>query len=120
MTGLRSGLVFEYDIAERNELASESPEIHHLAGHVQGMNDTREPTQDCQTDVDQEISTASSLQENTQWRQDDRKDDLADIPMVPTALAYPRHYALVIQIIGIASYPKTAPARQGPGMRATG
>jgi hypothetical protein len=43
------------------------------------VNDTGNPTQDGQTDVDQKISTASSLKENTQRRQDDRKQDLADV-----------------------------------------
>ncbi|PWY64576.1 hypothetical protein BO83DRAFT_402315 [Aspergillus eucalypticola CBS 122712] len=100
MAGLRSVLVFEYNIAERKELVSESPESHHLANHVQGMNDTRKPTQDCQTDVDQEISTTSSLKEDTQRGQDDRKNDLADIPMIPR------------------TYPKTAPACQDQVMRA--
>ena len=53
------------------------------------MNDTRKPTQDCQTDVDQEVSAASSLEKDTQWRQDDRKDDLADVPIFPTMLVNP-------------------------------
>lgn len=43
------------------------------------MNDTGNPTQDGQTDVDQKISTTSSLKENTQRRQDDRKQDLANV-----------------------------------------
>jgi hypothetical protein len=43
------------------------------------VNDTGNPTQDGQTDVDQKISTTSSLKENTQRRQDDRKQDLANV-----------------------------------------
>jgi hypothetical protein len=43
------------------------------------VDNTRNPTQDGQTDVDQEISTTSALQEDTQRRQDDGEDDLADI-----------------------------------------
>lgn len=46
---------------------------------VEGVNDTGNPTQDGQTDVDQKISTTSSLKENTQRRQDDRKQDLANV-----------------------------------------
>lgn len=46
---------------------------------VQSVNDTRDPTQDGQTDIDEEISTASPLKENTQGREDDREEDLADI-----------------------------------------
>ena len=47
--------------------------------HIQGVNDTGQPTQDGQTDVDQQVTTTSALQEDTQRRQDDGKDDLADI-----------------------------------------
>jgi len=43
------------------------------------VDNTGNPTQDGQTDVDQEVSTASVLQEDTQRRQDDGEDDLADI-----------------------------------------
>lgn len=48
-------------------------------GHIQGVDDTGQPTKDGQTDVDQEISTTSALQEDTQRRQDDGEDDLADV-----------------------------------------
>ena len=47
--------------------------------HIQGVNDTGQPTQDGQTDVDQQVTTTSALQEDTQRRQDDGKDDLADV-----------------------------------------
>jgi hypothetical protein len=47
--------------------------------HVQSVNDTRDPTQNGQTDVDEEVSTASSFKEDTQGREDDRKEDLADV-----------------------------------------
>lgn len=43
------------------------------------MDDTRDPSENGQTDVDQEVSTTSALQENTQRRQDDGEDDLADV-----------------------------------------
>lgn len=43
------------------------------------MDDTRDPTQDGQTDVDQEVRAASFLQEDTQRGQDDGEDDLADV-----------------------------------------
>lgn len=43
------------------------------------MDDTRNVTQNGQTDVDQQVSTASSLQKNTDRRQDDREDDLANV-----------------------------------------
>lgn len=43
------------------------------------MDDTGNPTQNGQTDVDQQVSTASALQEDTQRRQDDGEEDLADI-----------------------------------------
>jgi len=47
--------------------------------HVQGVDDTGNPTQNGQTDVDEEVSTTSALQEDTQRRQDDGEDDLADV-----------------------------------------
>lgn len=47
--------------------------------NVQRVNDTRNVTQDGQQDVDEEISIASSLEEDTERREDDGKDDLADI-----------------------------------------
>lgn len=47
--------------------------------HVHRVDNTGNPTQDGQTDVDQEVSAASALQEDTQRRQDDGEDDLADI-----------------------------------------
>lgn len=43
------------------------------------MDDTGDVAQDGQTDIDQEISTTSSLEEDTDWRKDDGKDDLADV-----------------------------------------
>lgn len=43
------------------------------------MDDTGQPTQDGQTNVDQEISTTSALQEDTQRRQDDGEDNLANV-----------------------------------------
>lgn len=43
------------------------------------MDDARNETQDGQQDVDQQVSTASSLQENTEWWQEDGEDDFADI-----------------------------------------
>jgi hypothetical protein len=43
------------------------------------VDDTRDPSQDGQTYVDQEVRTTSALQEDTQRRQDDGEDDLADV-----------------------------------------
>lgn len=43
------------------------------------MDDTRDVTQNGKTNVDEQISAASSLQEDTQRREDDGKDDLADV-----------------------------------------
>ena len=52
--------------------------------HVQGVDNTGNPTKDGQADVDQQVSTTSALQEDTQRRQDDGEDDLADITGVPS------------------------------------
>jgi len=43
------------------------------------MNDTRNVTQDGQEDVDEEVGVASALEEDTQRRQDDGEEDLADV-----------------------------------------
>lgn len=53
--------------------------VEHGEDHEHGVDDTRDPTQDGQTDVDQEIRTTSALQEDTQRRQDDGEDNLADV-----------------------------------------
>lgn len=46
---------------------------------VQSVDDTGNVTQDTQQDVDAQVSTASSLQEDTDGRQDDGKNDLEDV-----------------------------------------
>lgn len=43
------------------------------------MNDTRNVTQDGQTDVDQEISSATPLEEDTNGWEDDGTNDLAKV-----------------------------------------
>jgi hypothetical protein len=47
--------------------------------YVQRMNDTREITQDSEYNVDAEVSAATTLEEDSQRRQDDGEDDLADV-----------------------------------------
>lgn len=42
-----------------------------LEYNVKGVDDTREPTKTCQQDVDKKVNVASSLKENSQWREDD-------------------------------------------------
>ena len=43
------------------------------------MDDTRYITQDCQEDVDTEITTDPTLKENTDRREKDGKDDFDDV-----------------------------------------
>jgi hypothetical protein len=43
------------------------------------VNDTRNITKNCQQDVDEEISTTSSLKEDTERWENDSKNDLANI-----------------------------------------
>jgi len=43
------------------------------------MDDTGNVTQNRQTDVDKQVSTTSALQEDTERRKDNGKDNLADI-----------------------------------------
>lgn len=48
-------------------------------GYVQSMNDAGNVTEDGEQDVDQKITTAATLEEDTQRWEEDGKDDLADI-----------------------------------------
>lgn len=48
------------------------------------MYDTGDITQDGEQDVDEEISIASALKENTKRREDNGEDDFADISVVET------------------------------------
>ncbi|RDW82187.1 hypothetical protein BP6252_03299 [Coleophoma cylindrospora] len=50
-----------------------------IAINVQGVDDSRNVTQDGQQNVDQEISSASALEEDTKRWEDDGKNDLANI-----------------------------------------
>jgi hypothetical protein len=47
--------------------------------NVQRVDDARNVTQDREQDVDEEIGIATSLKEDTERREDDGKDDLADV-----------------------------------------
>lgn len=50
-----------------------------LEGDAQSVDDTRNVTQDGQANVNEQVGTTSPLQEDTQWREDESKDDLADV-----------------------------------------
>lgn len=47
--------------------------------YVQGVDDTWDITKDGQQDVDEEISSAATLKEDTERWEDDGENDLADI-----------------------------------------
>ncbi len=47
--------------------------------NLQSMDDTRNVTEDGEQDVDEEISVASSLKEDTQRREHDGNNDFADV-----------------------------------------
>lgn len=47
--------------------------------NVQSVDDARNVTQDCKQDVDEQVSAAAALEEDTQRRQDDGKNDLANV-----------------------------------------
>lgn len=49
------------------------------AGHIQSVDDTGNVTQDGEQDVDEQVGAASALEEDTQRRQEDGKEDLADV-----------------------------------------
>jgi hypothetical protein len=46
---------------------------------LQSVDDTGNVSEDGQQDVDEEVGIATALKEDTQRREDDGKDDLADI-----------------------------------------
>ena len=46
---------------------------------LQGMDNTRNVTQYCQEDVDEEVGIATALEEDTERRENDGEDNLADI-----------------------------------------
>jgi len=47
--------------------------------NVQSVDDSRNVTKDGQQDVDEEISIAAALEEDTQRRQNDGEEDLAEV-----------------------------------------
>ncbi|KAM0805699.1 hypothetical protein BDR22DRAFT_299087 [Usnea florida] len=53
---------------------------------LQGMDDTRNITQYCQENVDEEIGIATALEENTKRREENGEDDLADVAVVRAKL----------------------------------
>ena len=50
-----------------------------LQDDVQGVDDAGNVTQDGEQDVDEEVGTASALEEDSDGREDDGKEDLADV-----------------------------------------
>ena len=50
------------------------------------MDDTRDITQYCQENVDEEVGIATALEENTKRREEDGEDDLADVATVRARL----------------------------------
>lgn len=67
--------------------------------YVQSMDDTWNPTQNGQTDVDQQVGTTAALQEDTQRGQDDGKDDLADIAMKESVIVAGAAIVVVIIVV---------------------
>ena len=50
-----------------------------LQNDVQSVDDTGNVTQDGKEDVNEEVGTAATLEEDTHGREDDGKEDLADV-----------------------------------------
>lgn len=44
------------------------------AGNLPGVDNTRDPTQDGQTDVDQEVAVAAGFEEDSKRRQEERQE----------------------------------------------
>ena len=54
------------------------------------MDDTGNVTQDGEENVDAEVGTAAALKEDTDGREDDGKDDLADVAVMKGSSAIAR------------------------------
>ena len=50
-----------------------------LQNDVESVDDTRQVTQDGEQDVDEEVGTTATLEEDTNGGQDDGKENLADV-----------------------------------------
>lgn len=74
-------LVFEDDVpgCDVSIVLSPSEDVTGMSEDVQGVDDTGDVTQDGEQDVDEEVGTASALEEDTDGRQDDGEDDLDDV-----------------------------------------
>jgi len=46
---------------------------------IQGVNDTGDVTQDGEKDVNEEVGVAAALEEDTNGREEDGKNDLEDV-----------------------------------------
>ena len=59
------------------------------------MDDTRNVTQYCQEDVDEKVGIATALEEDTERREYDREDDLADVATIKaTSVSHDNHVQL--------------------------
>ncbi|KAI9734575.1 MAG: hypothetical protein M1834_002176 [Cirrosporium novae-zelandiae] len=59
----------------------QKPRLEVEGQRKQCMDDTRNVTKDSQANVDEEITVATTLEEYTKRREDDGKDDLANVAM---------------------------------------
>lgn len=50
-----------------------------LENDVQSMYDSRDPSQNCQKNIDEQVSSTASLEKDTQGREDDSDKDLANV-----------------------------------------
>lgn len=99
---VESCLVLEYNVPA-NQIRKPWHAVSMQGRHVQSVNDTRDPTEDGQTDVDEEISTTSPFKENTQGREDDREKDLADITKFRLVSWAPTRISLPVLFISALS-----------------
>lgn len=63
-----------------------------VLGNIQSVDDARDVAEDREQDVDEQVGAAAALEEHAQGRQDDGKDDLADVAaaVLATSAARPR------------------------------
>lgn len=71
-------LILENDVAAR-EVSRRSRRRRCRSGDIQGVDDSGNVTKDGQQKVDEEVSTATTLEEDTKRREDDGDDDLDDV-----------------------------------------
>ncbi len=74
-------MMYLRDLSVRDEMIKKQGVFYRAFGSdLQRMDDTWDVTEECEQDVDKEITADATLEENTKRWEEDGADDLADIP----------------------------------------